>query len=79
MFTLASEILKNEDIPFEILKPLIRETAAKVMEMEPINAQTGPAVRYDESVIQKHIELIEDSDLILLYELLSKSINKYSK
>lgn len=79
MFTLASEILSREGIPFEILKPLIRETAAKVMDMEPEKAQTGPAVRYDEKVIQKHIDMIADPDTKEIYKLISKSINKHSK
>lgn len=79
MFTLASEILNQEGIPFETLKPLILETAAKVMDMEPKKAQTGPAVRYDEKVIQKHIDLITDPDTKEIYKLISKSINKQFK
>ncbi|MDD3510904.1 MAG: DUF2520 domain-containing protein [Fermentimonas sp.] len=79
MYLLAAEILNHHDIPFDVLKPLIRETAAKVMEMDPKSAQTGPAIRYDEKIIQKHIDLIKDSDTKEIYKLLSKSINKHSK
>lgn len=79
MFTLASEILNSKGISFDVLKPLIMETAAKVMEMEPKKAQTGPAIRYDEKVIQKHMDLIQDGDTKEIYELISKSINKHSK
>jgi hypothetical protein len=49
------------------------------MVMEPKKAQTGPAVRYDEKVIQKHLDLIQDNDTKKIYELISKSINKHSK
>jgi len=79
MFTLASEILDQEGVSAEVLKPLISETVAKVMVMEPKKAQTGPAVRYDEKVIQKHLDLIQDNDTKKIYELISKSINKHSK
>lgn len=79
MFTLASEILNSKGIPFEVLKPLIKETAAKVMEMEPKKAQTGPAIRFDEDIMKKHTNLISDSITKEIYELLSKSINKYSR
>lgn len=78
-YLLASEILNHHDIPFDVLKPLIRETAAKVMEMDPKSAQTGPAIRYDEKIIQKHIDLIKDNETKEIYKLLSKSINKHSK
>ncbi|MDD4697762.1 MAG: DUF2520 domain-containing protein [Fermentimonas sp.] len=79
MFTLASEILNSEGISFDVLKPLIKETAAKVMDMEPNKAQTGPAIRYDEKIIMKHLDLIKDTDTKEIYELISKSINKHSK
>lgn len=78
MYTLAYEILKKRGVPFNVLRPLITETAAKVMEMEPLKAQTGPAIRLDEKVINKHVELIEDEQMKNIYSILSKSINRYS-
>jgi hypothetical protein len=39
MYTLAADILENEGIPYDVLKPLIEETAEKVKEMSPRNAQ----------------------------------------
>ena len=79
MFTLSNEILKQKGIKFEVLRPLIIETAMKVLEMEPIKAQTGPATRLDEKVINKHLELIEDDKIKEIYTILSKSINRFSK
>jgi predicted short-subunit dehydrogenase-like oxidoreductase (DUF2520 family) len=78
MFTLSYEILKSKKIPFDVLRPLISETAAKVMEMEPAEAQTGPAIRLDENILNKHLNLIEDIQLKEIYSILSKSINNYS-
>jgi predicted short-subunit dehydrogenase-like oxidoreductase (DUF2520 family) len=44
--------------------------------MPPREAQTGPAVRYDKNVIDKHLQMIEDVDMKTLYQLLSQSIHK---
>jgi predicted short-subunit dehydrogenase-like oxidoreductase (DUF2520 family) len=74
LYALSAEILEKEDIPFDVLKPLIMETAAKVMEINPKEAQTGPAVRFDESIINKQIDLLSDSDLKKIYLLLSEGI-----
>ncbi len=76
MYTLSNEILKQNEIPFDVLKPLIRETAAKVMEMDPSDAQTGPAVRLDVNVINRHLDLIHRDEIKNIYEQISRSINK---
>ena len=47
-------LLEEQDIPADVLLPLIDETAAKIHTMPPRVAQTGPAIRYDENVINKH-------------------------
>lgn len=74
----AKELLEKSGLPFELLHPLIMETAQKAIEMGPENAQTGPAKRGDRHVIEKHQSLIEDRRLKELYLLLSDQIlNKY--
>lgn len=79
-YTIAADILKSKDIPFEVLKPLILETAKKVQEMEPEKAQTGPAVRFDENIIKAHLnELNEFVNYQQLYNSISKSIFEYYK
>ncbi len=78
MYTIASDILKAQDIGFEVLQPLILETALKAGEMQPLKAQTGPALRYDQQIIGTHIEKLQAfSDLKEVYEMISKSIYKY--
>lgn len=79
MYSISQDILKKESIPFDITLPLIDETAAKVHSLSPKEAQTGPAIRYDENVINKHIQLIEDADLKEIYALISKNIYKTNK
>ncbi|MCE5205711.1 MAG: DUF2520 domain-containing protein [Porphyromonadaceae bacterium] len=78
MYTLASEITEKEELPFDVLLPLITETAAKVGEMPPRLAQTGPAVRYDEEVMKKHLSMLNDSVMKEIYRLVSKSIHQHS-
>jgi predicted short-subunit dehydrogenase-like oxidoreductase (DUF2520 family) len=79
-YTVASEILKRKDISFDVLKPLIMETAQKVQIMDPADAQTGPAVRFDKNVISTHMEVLKDfpgyGDI---YKKLSRSIFNYHK
>ncbi len=79
-YTISAELLKTKDIPFEIIKPLILETAQKVQQMDPVKAQTGPAVRFDENVISSHLnELDHFQNYKELYNLISKSIFEHHK
>lgn len=79
LYALASDLLTEQDIDPALLLPLIDETAAKVHDMTPRQAQTGPAVRYDENVIQKQLaQLDADPDKRQIYALLSQSIHKHS-
>ncbi len=79
MYSVSHSILEKEGIPFETVLPLIDETAAKIHSLSPKEAQTGPAIRYDENVINKHLELIKDPDLKEIYSLISKNIYKTNK
>lgn len=58
MYRIAADLLKGTSIPFSVLLPLIDQTAAKVHALSPKDAQTGPAVRNDEQVIDHHLELL---------------------
>lgn len=74
-YTIASDILKSKNIQFDVLKPLILETARKVQEMHPENAQTGPAIRFDKNIIDSHLHELKDfGDYRELYKSISKSI-----
>lgn len=76
MYGLAGKILKENDIPENLLCALIDETAAKVHAMTPAEAQTGPAVRYDENVMNKHLAMLADPGMRSLYREISRSIYK---
>ena len=58
MYRIAADILKDTQIPFEALLPLIDNTAAKVHKMKPADAQTGPAQRGDQAVMEHQIEVL---------------------
>lgn len=76
MYTLSSDILKETGIPFDAMLPLIDETARKVHALSPADAQTGPAIRYDKSIINEHIDMLVGKPYLQeLYRLISTSIN----
>ena len=76
MYTLAADMLRDTHIPFSALLPLIDETAAKVHTLSPHDAQTGPARRGDENVMQHHLSLLTTADQREVYRLLSALIQK---
>lgn len=76
-YAVSQELLQQHGIPFDVMLPLIDETAAKVHGMTPKEAQTGPAVRYDENVIGKQIQLLENQPYFQkIYDCMSKSIHE---
>ena len=81
LYNMAGKLLEKEDLDFNLLRPLIFETAHKVMQMIPENAQTGPARRGDTNILNLHKSMLKDNrDIQTLYVLLSQSIQQtYSK
>lgn len=78
MFAIGNEICEANNIPFDIFKPLIKETVNKIENLEPIKAQTGPAVRNDSNTIKKHLELIGNEKIKSLYLNITESIKNYN-
>ena len=80
MYAIANRLMEKNGLPFEILIPLIQETAQKVTEVHPVAAQTGPAVRGDEVVMSKQEKGLTadgyDTELEI-YRLVSKNIQTY--
>ncbi len=77
LYTIASDILKDKNIPKEAILPLIQETAKKVLFHEPEDVQTGPAARGDEKVIEKHLSLLSTfPEAQEIYKHLSASIKE---
>lgn len=79
-YTLAADILEKHGMTFDVMLPLIAETAQKVNELHPRQAQTGPAVRFDENVINAQTALLAGNPLMQeVYTLMSRSIHHYSE
>lgn len=77
MYQIAKDITDKNDLPFEILKPLIYETAKKMKSLSPKDAQTGPAKRNDLKTMKKHLDQLQDSPKIKeLYKNISELIIK---
>ena len=74
MYAEAENILKESNIPFDIMRELIAETAAKAADMGPTAAQTGPARRGDTRVMSHQMGLLPDSELQKLYSFVSERI-----
>lgn len=76
LYRVAHEITEAEGVEFDILKPLILETAKKVQNLSPYMAQTGPAKRKDKKTIKKHLDLLKKEQHKAIYELLTASIQQ---
>ncbi len=75
-YEVSSEILQKSNLPFDVMLPLIDETADKVHAMSPKAAQTGPAVRYDKNIIRSQSEMLKDNPILKqIYDCMSLSIH----
>jgi len=75
LYALANQILQQHHLDFDIVRPLIAETADKVMVNLPDNVQTGPAIRGDERTMDKHLKMLSNlPELQEIYQTLSNSI-----
>lgn len=75
MYSIGNEICNSNHVPFEILQPLIEETAKKIQKISPKDAQTGPAKRKDEQTIKNHLEQL-NSQQKEIYKIITKSIQE---
>tara|TARA_B100001094_G_scaffold204536_1_gene198445 strand:+ start:726 stop:1487 length:762 start_codon:yes stop_codon:yes gene_type:complete len=76
MMTISEEILNSNKMSFDLLKPLIKNTFEKIKNNHPKDVQTGPAIRKDYLIIEKHIELLKKhDDLKAIYSTISNHIN----
>ncbi len=74
LYGLAKDITEEKGLDFSILLPLINETARKVNLSFPEEVQTGPAVRKDMKIIEKHLRMLDDEKVKNVYKLISEII-----
>lgn len=78
LYAVGEQICQKSEIPFDILKPLITETANKVQHASPAKVQTGPAIRNDRSTINGHLQLLGASqENREIYKLLTSAIQTF--
>lgn len=76
LYKIGQNLLEKDSLSFDLLKPLIKETSSKVMQIEPEEAQTGPAMRNDLKTIENHLNLLNNNTNKEIYQLLSKTIKQ---
>lgn len=75
LYALAKSYCNNEGIDFDLLLPLIKETAGRLNYISPSQSQTGPALRNERETIEKHLELLKNyPHLKKIYEIFTESI-----
>lgn len=75
MYQIADKILTEHQLDFNAILPLIHETTEKLNTLKPVEAQTGPAIRYDTKIINKHLDALKNMpEEQELYALISKMI-----
>lgn len=79
MYQIGNQICIENNVPFDVLKPLILETANKVMTLSPKEAQTGPAIRNDKQTIASHLDFLLDENQATIYKTLTQSIQNNGK
>lgn len=77
LYAIGEMICQENGLPFEILLPLIRQTAEKVQADPPSRVQTGPAIRNDRTTINAHLELLRNPEHQELYRQLTHSIQAF--
>ncbi len=77
MYVVSSDILEESKMSFDLLRPLIEETARKALQHHPAGIQTGPALRNNLKVISKHLDMLNaNPDFRKLYNFISESIRE---
>ena len=79
LYQIGQEICDEHKVPFEVLKPLIQETAEKINTLTPIDAQTGPAKRNDTATIEAHEAFLSNKNYLTIYKTLTQSIQHNGK
>lgn len=79
LYSIGNEICLENQIPFDILKPLIQETVEKILTLSPNEAQTGPAIRNDQRTIASHQVFLNHENQLNIYKILTQSIQTNGK
>ena len=80
MFVLTKSFCDSEKIDFNLLLPLIKETVQRLHKYNPIEMQTGPALRGDIVTIEKHLQILKEYPALKnIYKIMSENILEHKK
>ncbi len=79
LYQIGQDICLGNSLSFDILEPLIIETAKKVQTLSPTEAQTGPAIRHDMQTIENHLDFLTEPNQKIIYTILTQSIQQNGK
>ncbi|MBX2924295.1 MAG: DUF2520 domain-containing protein [Chitinophagaceae bacterium] len=78
LFTLAQSFCRREQLDFQLLLPIIRETAARLDQYPAATMQTGPAIRNDRETLQKQDHYLDKyPEIKRIYEVFTESIREF--
>lgn len=78
MYAVAEDLLAKNDLPMDLVRPIIRKTASNARRRNIFRLQTGPAVREDRLTIMSHLDLLHDNPVYEeIYRIISENIIKY--
>jgi len=76
LYAVGEELCREHQVSFAVLQPLIEETADKIKHLPPSAAQTGPAKRGDQAILEDHLKHLTKERHQQLYQLISSSIQQ---
>lgn len=76
LYSIGEELCQEFNVPFEVLQPLIAETADKIKHLPPSQSQTGPAARGDQKILDEHLQHLTQQSHQKLYQIISAAIQK---
>ena len=78
LYAIGERLLEEKGLDFQLLRPLIAETAEKAALFLPEEVQTGPAVRNNQPIMDLHLQMLEQHpEWQKIYELISKDIKRF--
>lgn len=80
LFGLLKQYTQQNNLDFDLLKPIIDSTIRSAIEGDPLQLQTGPAIRGDHKTLEAHLSLLsQHKSIAAIYEALSNSIQQTHK
>ncbi|MEP7264252.1 MAG: DUF2520 domain-containing protein [Bacteroidota bacterium] len=80
LYQASYNLLQEQNLKFDIIKPLLLTTLNNALITEPRKHQTGPAVRKDTITLKKHLSFLKSHpELKTIYSQLSKLIEEQQK